>query len=31
LVLDPAFQQKMAEAMVAGVKDFLAGVGEGRN
>jgi N-acetylmuramoyl-L-alanine amidase len=28
LVLDPAFQQKMAEAMVAGVKDFLAGVGE---
>jgi N-acetylmuramoyl-L-alanine amidase len=30
LVLDPAFQQKMAEAMVAGVKDFLAGVGEER-
>jgi N-acetylmuramoyl-L-alanine amidase len=30
LVLDPAFQQKMAEAMVAGVKDFLAGVGEGK-
>jgi N-acetylmuramoyl-L-alanine amidase len=28
LVLNPAFQQKMAEAMVAGVKDFLAGVGE---
>ena len=28
LVLDPAFQQKMAEAMVAGVKDFLAGVRE---
>jgi N-acetylmuramoyl-L-alanine amidase len=27
LVLDPVFQQKMAEAMVAGVKDFLAGVG----
>lgn len=26
LVLDLAFQQKMAEAMVAGVKDFLAGV-----
>jgi N-acetylmuramoyl-L-alanine amidase len=30
LVLSPAFQQKMAEAMVAGVKDFLAGVGEGK-
>jgi N-acetylmuramoyl-L-alanine amidase len=28
LVLDPAFQQKMAEAMVAGVKDFLAACGE---
>ncbi len=28
LVLDPAFQQKMAEKIVAGVKDFLAGVGE---
>jgi N-acetylmuramoyl-L-alanine amidase len=28
LVLDPNFQQKMAEAMVAGVKDFLATVGE---
>jgi N-acetylmuramoyl-L-alanine amidase len=28
LVLDPAFQQKMAEAMLAGLKDFLAGVGE---
>jgi N-acetylmuramoyl-L-alanine amidase len=28
LVLDPAFQQKMAEAMVAGMKDFLAGCGE---
>jgi N-acetylmuramoyl-L-alanine amidase len=27
-VLDPAFQQKMAEKIVAGVKDFLAGVGE---
>jgi N-acetylmuramoyl-L-alanine amidase len=30
LVLDPAFQQKMAEKIVAGVKDFLAGVGEER-
>jgi N-acetylmuramoyl-L-alanine amidase len=30
LVLDPAFQQKMAEKIVAGVKDFLAGVGEDR-
>ncbi len=30
LVLNPAFQQKMVEAMVAGVKDFLAGVGEGK-
>jgi N-acetylmuramoyl-L-alanine amidase len=28
LILDPAFQQKMAEKIVAGVKDFLAGVGE---
>jgi N-acetylmuramoyl-L-alanine amidase len=28
LVLDPGFQQKMAEKIVAGVKDFLAGVGE---
>jgi N-acetylmuramoyl-L-alanine amidase len=28
LVLDPAFQQKMADKIVAGVKDFLAGVGE---
>ncbi len=28
LVLDPDFQQKMADAMVAGLKDFLAGVGE---
>lgn len=28
LVLDPAFQQKMAEKIVAGVRDFLAGVGE---
>ncbi len=28
LVLDPAFQQKMAEKIVTGVKDFLAGVGE---
>jgi N-acetylmuramoyl-L-alanine amidase len=28
LVLDPAFQQKMAGKIVAGVKDFLAGVGE---
>jgi N-acetylmuramoyl-L-alanine amidase len=30
LVLDPAFQQKMAEKILAGVKDFLAGVGEER-
>jgi N-acetylmuramoyl-L-alanine amidase len=30
LVLDPAFQQKMAEKIVAGVKDFLAGVEEER-
>ncbi len=30
LVLDSAFQQKMAEKIVAGVKDFLAGVGEER-
>jgi N-acetylmuramoyl-L-alanine amidase len=28
LILDPAFQQKMAEKIVAGVKDFLAAVGE---
>jgi N-acetylmuramoyl-L-alanine amidase len=28
LILDPTFQQKMAEKIVAGVKDFLAGVGE---
>jgi N-acetylmuramoyl-L-alanine amidase len=28
LVLDSGFQQKMAEKIVAGVKDFLAGVGE---
>jgi N-acetylmuramoyl-L-alanine amidase len=27
LVLDPAFQQKMAEKIVAGVKDFLAALG----
>jgi N-acetylmuramoyl-L-alanine amidase len=30
LILDPAFQQKMAEKIVAGVKDFLAGVEEER-
>ena len=28
LMLDPAFQQKMADKIVAGIKDFLAGVGE---
>ncbi len=28
LVLDPAFQQKMADKIVAGIKDFLAGVVE---
>ncbi len=28
LVLDPAFQQKMADKIVAGIKDFLAGVAE---
>jgi N-acetylmuramoyl-L-alanine amidase len=28
LVLDPTFQQKMADKIVAGVKDFLAGVNE---
>jgi N-acetylmuramoyl-L-alanine amidase len=30
LILDPAFQQKMAEKIVAGVKDFLAWVEEER-
>ena len=28
LILDPAFQQKMADKIVAGIKDFLVGVGE---
>lgn len=28
LVLDPAFQQKMADKIVAGIKDFLVGVAE---
>jgi N-acetylmuramoyl-L-alanine amidase len=28
LILDPAFQQKIADKIVAGVKDFLVGVGE---
>jgi N-acetylmuramoyl-L-alanine amidase len=28
LILDPVFQQKMADKIVAGVKDFLVGVGE---
>ena len=28
LILDPAFQQKMADKIVAGIKDFLVGVGD---
>lgn len=28
LILDPAFQQKMADKIVAGIKDFLIGVAE---
>ena len=28
LILDPLFQQKIADKIVAGIKDFLAGVGE---
>ena len=28
LILDPVFQQKMADKIVAGIKDFLVGVGE---
>ena len=28
LVMDPAFQQKMADKIVAGIKDFLAGIVE---